>query len=414
MESSFSWLDYSDRERRRVLDVVRSLSERDTRDELGVATVRDALADLLAPGVSTIQTRARYFLFIPWIYRQIEERIRKKSGHVDKAWVARKARNEEIDLIDHLRKAGNSDGVIGSWAGKSLQRLPSSVYWNGLREWRIRLCPWALDGYHHRLAVNGAPPRQSSEISDGALPNWHPGLPEAPDGFPEGATMTLRTEDAEYLRDRILQQHSGSLLGQLVLGDARAATVPEPWAALELGIELPPEVVTTLRHAREFSLAMNGAVLIYNLMLAQAPQTPRDEWIERYRSMLRDWANEIHLHAAALAGWDRTDFWRTVARARPQVPSRTQNFINTWLDWLLAARDPAALADDIDVRTLIENRERQLKKAQARLQNPRLLELWNGATGSGTARMNYRWDVMRTHLTDIHRGLRNMPESKVA
>ena len=60
--SAFVWLDYSERERRKMLDVVDLFREHDTRDELGIGSVRDAFADLLFPGTSTIMTRARYFL----------------------------------------------------------------------------------------------------------------------------------------------------------------------------------------------------------------------------------------------------------------------------------------------------------------------------------------------------------------
>ena len=67
--SGFAWLDYSEHERRKALDVIDLFGEKDTRDELGIGTVRDALADRLFPGISTIQTRARYFLFIPWVHQ---------------------------------------------------------------------------------------------------------------------------------------------------------------------------------------------------------------------------------------------------------------------------------------------------------------------------------------------------------
>jgi len=73
MPSSFAWLDHSESDRRKALDVVDLFREQGTRDELGIGTVRDALADSLFPGISTIQTRAKYFLFIPWIYRALEE-----------------------------------------------------------------------------------------------------------------------------------------------------------------------------------------------------------------------------------------------------------------------------------------------------------------------------------------------------
>jgi len=410
MPSTFAWLDYSDGERRRVLDVVRSLSEKDTRDELGLATVRDALADLLAPGISTLQTRPRYFLFIPWMYQQLEARLRKRSAFVDKQWVTRKAREAEIDLIGHLLGSGESAGVIGSWSGKALKRLPSSIYWNGLEEWGIRLCPWSIDSYHHRLAVHGPPARVSGDDAWGAWPNWHPGIPPVPEGFPEGATMQLQPWEAEYLRERILERRPDTLLGQLVLGDGAAVDLDHPWDALDMGLELAPAVATVVRHAREFSLAMHGAVLIYNLMLAEAPAERREDWVERYRSVIADWGREVDARSGAFAGWDRSDFWRLVDSMR-QVPLGSRQFINAWLERLLAAGDPAKLADDARVRNLIDNRERQLKRAQARLHNPRQLELWNGDTGSGTGRMNYRWPVMRQHLADIHAGLAQPAEA---
>lgn len=55
MASSLSWLDCSEHERRQILDIVELFEERDTRDELGIGTVRDAFAELLFPGTSTIQ-----------------------------------------------------------------------------------------------------------------------------------------------------------------------------------------------------------------------------------------------------------------------------------------------------------------------------------------------------------------------
>jgi hypothetical protein len=56
--STFVWLDYSEGERRKMLDVVDLFREHDTRDELGIGSVRDAFADMLFPGTSTIMTRA--------------------------------------------------------------------------------------------------------------------------------------------------------------------------------------------------------------------------------------------------------------------------------------------------------------------------------------------------------------------
>ena len=71
-----------------MLDVVNIFREQGTVDELGVGRIRDALADHLFPGTSTIQTRARYMLFVPWIYQALEARKRLRVAGVEVAHLA--------------------------------------------------------------------------------------------------------------------------------------------------------------------------------------------------------------------------------------------------------------------------------------------------------------------------------------
>jgi hypothetical protein len=59
LTSTFGWLDYSDADRRRMLEVVGLFREKGTLDELGIGSIRDTFADLFCPGTSTIETRAR-------------------------------------------------------------------------------------------------------------------------------------------------------------------------------------------------------------------------------------------------------------------------------------------------------------------------------------------------------------------
>src|SRR5688500_14107720 len=132
MSSAFTWLDYSEHDRRRALDVIDLFRAKETRDELGIGTVRDALSDLLFPGTSTIETRARYFLFIPWIYLRHEQRG-TAAGEIEE-----QASRDEYRLIDALAESADINGVIGIEARRTLKRLPSHVYWQGLRMWGIR------------------------------------------------------------------------------------------------------------------------------------------------------------------------------------------------------------------------------------------------------------------------------------
>ncbi len=45
MASTFTWLDYSEAERRKMLDVIDLFGAKTTRNELGLGGVRDAFAD---------------------------------------------------------------------------------------------------------------------------------------------------------------------------------------------------------------------------------------------------------------------------------------------------------------------------------------------------------------------------------
>src|SRR5690242_7217552 len=142
MSSMFTWVDFAEDDRRKMSDVIALFREQETRDELGLGGIRDTFADLLFPATSTIQTRARYFLFIPWIYQDLERR-RTVPGDVE-----RLARRDEIRLIQALKKGGETDGIIGTLAEDRLARLPSSIYWAGLGRLRIRRFPGSQEQYH--------------------------------------------------------------------------------------------------------------------------------------------------------------------------------------------------------------------------------------------------------------------------
>jgi hypothetical protein len=115
--SSFAWLDFSEHDRRRALEVIDLFREKETVDELGIGTVRDAFSELLHPGTSVIHTRAKYFLFIPWIYLRLERR-KVPSDRI--AWEARKA---ELQLVQALLASNDSAGTIGKLAGPKLKIL---------------------------------------------------------------------------------------------------------------------------------------------------------------------------------------------------------------------------------------------------------------------------------------------------
>ena len=399
MPSTFTWLDTSERDRRRALDVIDLFGRQDTLDELGLGTVRDALSDLLTPGTSTIQTRARYHLFIPWIYLALEKR------RVSSADIERRSRQAEIELIEALAQSDNPDGTIGIVARGALKRLPSAVYWAGLGTFGIRLFPGSQDQYQRSLdrfyglrdASRAA--REDPEHAPDEHANWHPHLPEPPADFPEHASVTLTRAEAEYLQDRILGRTPGTLLAFLVDRGRPWTRTDFPWEHPQLG-ELPERLRLLVEHARCFSEAMHGAALLYNLMLAE--RVPHEEWISEYREALREWSDTVDSRASVLRAWDRTQFWSWVTR-EGRIPYPTQFFAESWIERALTGRSPLELLEDPGARSSIEYRERFMKRGRARLQSREYLELWSGAAGA--AALDYRWGITQTIANDILRGL---------
>ncbi len=392
--SSLTWLAHSEAERRRTLDVIKLLDEPGTLDEIGIGGIRDAFAELLFPGTSTIQTRARYFLFVPWVYRGLE----RKAPITD---AATQARSLEVRLIDALMESEDTKGVIGRDARARLQRLPSAVYWQGLETWGIRANRTSIRAYHRRLErayFGGSAERGSDELS-GLASVWHGELPEAPAGFPRQADLALTVTEANYLRDRIMTSHPGTLLAALVTDPSPPRRASAPWEIEASAIETAPaQVHEQIRHARAFGDLIHGAQLLYNLMLAQASE--RDEEIEHYGERLGLWADRLVVEATALATWndERRRFWEIVREGNPRLRPRAQAFADRWFD-LALADDPHRLADDSQARAAISEREQMLKGRLARLVNPTALEAWGGASGSD--RLLFRWPQARALVEDI-------------
>ena len=404
--STFAWLDYSERERRKMLDVVDLFRERDTRDELGLGSVRDAFADMLFPGTSTIMTRARYFLLVPWTYSRMEK-LRISSGQI-----AVRARRHETDLVEAIEQSDDNDGNIGKVAKTALKRLPSSVYWQGLGLWGIRAFQGAQAQYHSSLdryysqitRQRGRASERDIEHDDLVAPNWHAGLIEAPDEFPEQCSLTLTRREAEYLAERIRLSPAtaSSLLAQLVAQQKRIDDVPFVWEH-PYAAELPSKLSEQVHHARCFSEVMHGAPLLYNLVLAE--QAKWDEGTAKYRQRYADWVQLVATRSQILNDWKRARFWELVRGANPRISGPTHDFINQWWDLALGG-DAAQLRESATARFVITERERRLKKNLARIGNSRAQELWNG--DSGSAQLEFRWLVTQRLLGDIFTGLETL------
>lgn len=398
MASYLLWLDASEHARRRMLDAIDLLKQKETVDELGLGSIRDTIADVLSPGTSTIQTRARYFFFIPWIYLALEA----SAGAPER--ISNRSRAREVALINALADSADPAGTIGIQARASLRRLSSMVYWAGLGRLGFRLFPGSQDQYHRNfgrlLRLQHEQTDSDSQTYSSARGNWHPHIPASPVDFPAKASFRLRPEEADFFREQIRIHAHGSLLHVLIDSGKVDGIVDFPWQLPSL-TTFPTRLREWIEHARQFSTLMHGAQLTYNLMLAEA--LPSTEYAQIYRDLLEAWVAQVTEELSEHRAWNRKSFWQKLRSVNPALPVAAEAFCENWLSLLLGAQKVGDVPTDDRARNLIAAREQRLKGNRARLVSRAHLEVWGGASGAGA--LDYRWGATQNLVRDICCGL---------
>ncbi|ANT61823.1 hypothetical protein AYJ57_15255 [Salipiger sp. CCB-MM3] len=365
--SALGWVSFGKAEAEAVQTLIGALSDSEARDELGLGSIRDGFSDLLFPGTSTVQTRLRYFLFLPQIFRELDLKRGDRKTRL---------REGEAALITRLQSLPEADTwlLIGSEAGEKLKRMPSAVYWGGLGLWGVRSPAFARAGIGEVL----------DRMAEGEA-CWE----ECPSiAASDSRGFALTCEEADWISDRCSSiRHGGTLLGYLM---ARAGKLKEHRDLGSLAeIDLPPSMQQVLNHALAFAETMHGAALLYNLMLAEhfshdAQEVHANElrkWRQREQFGLPTSARDLIaplLKQGPLVGFN------------PKQP--TLRFIDDWIGVMGEPEGPAA-------RALITRREIETKGSRARLRFVPQDYRWNGSSGAG--QIQYRWGVVRRYLDDM-------------
>jgi len=392
MSSAIGWVDFDETERDRAQRLMDLFREQDSRDELGLGAIRDSIADHLFPGTSTIHTRLRYMLFIPWIFDSL-------PSHLSPRDIAAKARQKEIELGQALISgAPGAVGIIGKDAGEKLKRLPSSIYWSGLESWGIRQFPGSIEAYFAALP-HWPKDTGKDHVEDdmsGAQRHrhlWHDRMPQPPKGWPDTVDFDLEPDEASFLVDRLVDRHPHSLLTYLASRSDRAQA-DAIWLHPHMA-DFPAPARVLVEHARIFSGVMHGAALLYNLLLSELREN--EDWIERYQTALTEWSDE--LDTKELASWSLDDFWHETRHTGHSVLEPAKRFVT---EWVALVRKEGGLGRNRDAANgLVMTRERRLKKGQSRFANKSARDRWQGA--SGTERFQFRWPIAQSHLKDLKR-----------
>jgi len=400
MASIFSWVDFSDEDREKMVQIIRQLRQPDTIDELGIGSVRDSMANILFPGTTTIQTRAKYMLFVPWILKKMEK------NRIPSENISQRVKQEENKLCKSLLEMGFKDGVIGAIAGEGLQRFPSSIYYAGLQTWGIRKFRGSLNDYYQGLnsyyhLKKGNITRDDQEVLlyRNFGENWDEGIPESPEELPGKEGLDLTKNEAQYLLEKLLINCRESLLTNIIYlrKTARKDFVWKDTFIDKLNNDLQIKVM----HAQNFSEIMQGAALVYNYLLAKKMES--EELINKYKEKLAEWQMVMSSRAEIFINWNLEHFWNLVYFERTiNVSSRTKRFIDQWIGIVLKNIDDIFINKE-EINHLIYEREKEVKGRRSRLKNPDYFAKWSGA--AGIQQLDYRWRVVKKIINDIILGL---------
>src|SRR3954453_18650971 len=175
MPSTIAWLDASREDQRRMREAINLFAQHEGRAELGIGQIRDAFSDRLFPGTSTLHTRARYLLLIPWCYRAAA-----RSARTAKELEARAEKNERHRIVA-LNNAGATEGLIGRLALTKLKTPPFSLYWYALSQYGV-----LVGDVTDELARRGWN-AEAEELVERKPRMWD--VPPVPEGFPELETI---------------------------------------------------------------------------------------------------------------------------------------------------------------------------------------------------------------------------------
>jgi hypothetical protein len=383
------WVDFSKEQRGKVLSVLKLLSEPGALDELGIGIIRDGFADILFPGTSTIQTRAKYFFIVPYIMLEIEKQKNIKP-HEFLSLLDQK----EVELIDILDKDG-ADGVIGVDAREKLKRKPSSIYWNALKTYGffanqgLTLSEYAkvfctVRDNSQKIRNAGNSKRNSEEAADdadsvnGMFNFWRVPIP-APN-WREDLTIDLAKEEAVSLKQKIttMPNTKDSLLA-LILRDNRADFCNyNSFNDLDTLLPAMPEMMKNdYILARNFAQFIYGAQIRYNIIFTKGQE---EDVVEQWEL----WQNDI----------PKINLEQLFVR----LNVRNMNLRH----FLKAYQNALSNVEELD--KLIINREKQLKGAsRSKLINENLYQ-YNGKL-INMGKLYYRFYNAQRMVGDILEGL---------
>ena len=297
------WIDFSKSERDKVASVIEGLRKKGVLDELGIAQIRDGFANLFFPGTTTIQTRAKYFLMVPYIFKYLEsnsikdsDKLKKELEDLEKG-CAIKLLGE--DTSDGDEEEEDEGGVIGKRSirqGKWVKRPPSSIYWAGLKTYGIIYYPsFSIDEYLNTVSIrkslkeNISKSGNSNDNSDEGRDDkgygdiqsfnfWN--IETYTKDWKENLKMDLTKEEGKFLKRQIIESCPDSMIAFILKNNRTDIFEYDSFSDLEDIANISDNLRCQFHLAKDFSDFNFVLRILFNVVASNGKNEEANDLLE--------------------------------------------------------------------------------------------------------------------------------------
>ena len=417
------WIDFAREDRAKAMDALHRLQDPMAVDELGIGIIRDAFADAFFPGTSTIQTRAKYFVLIPYI---LKEATSGKHGYSPDFVLKKVDKLERLAAQAMWVENKEEPGLIGrsvmpkGWVA----RTPSDIYWNGIRTFGIYTGKHSLSGYvadklGRREAQNAARLGNKRKEEEGEGDDNEADEPSSagvldigdlyskermPSGWGASLEMKLECDEAEFLKKKILsaKDTKDTLLARLLKNPMKLDKFLKPsdgndggclFAAFAKEMSECPDVSDRNKHllhlAVDFGKLVYAARVFYNVLLGN--KRAKEKWDEITKEGLPKYA-VLNVDDMMVA---LKDYLSSARRNDSKFLKGLQRTMQN--------------GDEKGLEKIIRGREEKLKGKRSKLAKAKNGDVSSSSKWVGGTWLDFRLGAAAIVVKDIYEGLGENP-----
>lgn len=380
----FGWLDFSINDRNRTLDILNNLKEPSAIDELGIGYIRDAFSNIFFPGISTLHTRAKYFLVVPYMIQDILNKCDSKTNIKD---VLKELNKKEKEFAENIYNANNDEnGLIGKNSIKNnkwVKNPPSYMYWSGIKSFKIIETDLSLRDYIEDI-LDTYKQNQSSNYKEEEHgmgdDNEHKKIiidryQKELEKNNNRNSLSLTKNEAKYLKNKIIDAFPDSLMAYVLEDEKNMQDFRK--AEDFYNLKVPNNLKNAYDYAISFADFAYVLFVVYNLAVTNGENK---EVQKQY--------NEIQNEMSEIA--TNINFDNMYNLLKCNIP-----------DFLNNAKKYMKENNIEDLKELICERECSLKRERAKCKNKEK----NNEKWYGMSELNYRFYKAKIIVNDIYNGL---------